>query len=613
MHRDALDMIDALIAEYGESAEQIIADGLGLEKKGNGYHCPNVHAHKHGDKNPSMGWVKGKNYFNCLGCGETINIYRYYRNYLNYTFSEIMAKNGIQTVEAQRFTFLSNTSKEKALLTEVQRDFIHARGITDETIKHFKLLNMAGDIGIPYFVNGNLIGIKKRILNPNAGRKNISVTGSKFNFFNSDNAEYGETLIVTEGEWDAMILHQCGYTNVVSVGCGANAVATLFEQSDSFLEHFDEIILFTDCDGPGDEMDKAFINHLQGKIATVDKELYEGCKDANEVYLKHGPERIKRIVESGKVAFDGEWDLDSVPYTGLTTEGIKFIPTGIGSLDYAVNMVQTKTVTLVTGRSNAGKSTFVSQIMASAIDKGFKVYIAIGEGNKNKVINKFYTSLIGYDKRYYDTVMFNLRELKEPKPVILRAVQQWHKGKLKMFVKSLSAYKSEEQLFQMLEYKLRTENFDLVILDNLMSLLTVSRASEKNELQARFVERCHSLAVATNTAIILVLHPNKTYRKGEEIDFEQISGTGDISNKADVILNVIRIPDDEVVRPVTGKIQVAKNRDYENLPTIDCCFDKETCTFAEVKDKTVIATSISGWRRYMAMEIKEEFVVNKDA
>lgn len=606
--RDALDMIDSLITEYGDTAEQIIADGLGLDKKGNGYRCPNVHAHKHGDKNPSMGWVKGKNYFNCLGCGEKINIYTYFRNYLNFTFSEIMARGGIESAQQTRKTFLTNTNAEKGKLTPEQMAYIKSRGITEETAKHFKLVNMGGAIGLPYLKNGIPVGIKKRLLNDSAGRKNISVTGSKFFWFNHDSTTYGETLIVTEGEWDAMIVHQCGFPNVVSVGCGANAVKTLFEQSDEFLSKFNEIVLFTDRDKAGEEMDKAFLVEYQGKVATVSKDLYEGCKDANEVYLKHGEARIKTIIASGKVTFDGEWDLDSLPYEGLTTGDIKFIPTGISSLDFAVNMIQTKTVTLITGRSNAGKSTFVSQIMASAIDKGFKVYLAIGEGNKDKVINKFYTSLIGYDKRYYDTVMFNIRELKEPKQDVLAAIRRWHKGKLKMFVKSLSEYRNEEQLFQMLEYKLRTESFDMVILDNLMSLLTVSKASEKNELQARFVEKCHSLAVATNTAILLVLHPNKTYKKGEEMDFEQISGTGDISNKADTIINVIRL--DEPDGPVSSRVQVAKNRDYENLPTIDCTFDRETSTFAEVKDGSVMTTCINGWRRFYqkSNEIREEFI-----
>lgn len=597
--REALEMIDELVRKYGQSAEQIIATGLNLDKKGHNYRCPDVHSHKNGDKNPSMGWVKDKFYFNCLGCGENISIYTYYKNYLNYSFAEIMSDEGIEGIEEKRSGFKKSVDSGKKKLSAEQIEFINARGITAETIGRFKLVNWNGDIGIPYFKNGVLVGLKRRILKPQEGKpKNLNVAGSKPFFFNCDNVEYGESLIVVEGEWDCMILDQCGFKNVVSVGCGANALRTLFDQSEDFIKRFPEIILVSDNDKYGNEMDIAFIDEFEGKIATVNKSLYLECKDANEVFLKHGIEQIKDIVSSGKLKFDGEWDLDSNPYKELKTDGYKFIPTGIQSVDHAINDIQTKSVTLVTGRSNAGKSTFVNQIMGSAIDSGNKVYLVAGEGDPDKIINKFYMQLVGHDERFYDLKKFNIRWIKEPKRVVLKAIQDWHKGKLKMFVKSMSKYKTEDQLFDMLKYKLDTEHYDLVILDNLMSLLTISKSSEKNDLQAKFVERCHHLAKSTNSAIILVLHPNKTYSKGTEMDFEQIAGTSDISNKADVILNVIRVPDDDCNGVITSKIQIAKNRDWPELPTVDCNFDVDTNTYSEVQNGSILKTVNSGWQRY---------------
>ena len=210
---DALDMIQQLVNKYGESARDIIVSGLNLENKGyNRYKCPNVHAHKNGDSNPSMGWVADKNYFNCLGCSETINIYSYYKNYLNYTFSEIMADNGIEGIEQNRKKFIDGCSTREKL-TKEQQEYISKRGLTKETIKHFKLVNIDGAIGIPYHKNGVLVGIKKRMLDGQI--KNKSVMGSKFYLLNCDNVDLNEPLVVTEGEWDAMILWQAGITNEI--------------------------------------------------------------------------------------------------------------------------------------------------------------------------------------------------------------------------------------------------------------------------------------------------------------------------------------------------------------------------------------------------------------
>ncbi len=43
------------------------------------------------------------------------------------------------------------------------------------------------------------------------------------------------TLIITEGELDCNIIYQCGYSNVTSVGTGANSLDKLFEQERKFF------------------------------------------------------------------------------------------------------------------------------------------------------------------------------------------------------------------------------------------------------------------------------------------------------------------------------------------------------------------------------------------
>lgn len=595
MNKDAKQMIAELVDKYGSDSESIIAQGLGLEKKGTGYKCPNVHSHKNNDKNPSMGWVKDQNYFHCMGCGETINIYTYFKNYLNYTFAEIMSGEGIEGLTEKRKQFLGNVEKEKSKLAANQIEYLANRQMYGKTIKFFKLVNSDGAIGIPYFKNGQLIGVKKRLLSGKI--KNLNITGSKPFLFNCDNVDFDKAVVITEGEIDAMSVWQSGYENVMSVGCGANAVKSLFEQSKDFLNKFESIILLTDNDEYGNNMDKAFLEEFQGKVATVDKNLYLGCKDANEIIVKHDMKQILKIIESGKVTFDGEWNIDTNPYEGLDPKDTKFIRTGINTIDYAINTIQSRTVTLITGRSNAGKSTFVNQIVANAIEQGFKTYLVAGEGEKNKIINKLYTSLIAYDNQYYDENLFGLRNVKEPKPQVLKAIQEWHKGKLKFYVKSLSKYKTEDELFKMLEYQIRIEKHDLVVLDNLMSLLTVSRSQDKNESQGQFIEKCHHLAKSTNCAVVVVLHPNKTYQKGQELEFEQISGTSDIPNKADAILSVIRLQEPE--NGATSKIQVNKNRDWSELPTVPCVFDVNTCTYAEIKDGNAVRNKFIGWKKHL--------------
>lgn len=611
---DRILMIQDLIDRYGSSAERIIADGLQMEKVGTSYRCPQKLNHKNGDRHPSMSWVADKNFFYCHACGENITIYSYFKNYLNYRFSEIMAANGVGDITEKRQKFIEGVNSGKGKLTVAQRKFINDRGITDDTIKYFKFSDWNGDIAIPYFLKGHLVALKRRVLNPQDGQpKGKAVTGSKPYLFNVDNVDPKRTLYVTEGEWDAAVVWQIGFQNVVSVGNGATSLTGIFEQAEDFFKECVEIVVLSDNDNAGSIMDGKFIEFLKDKAATVDKSLFKGLKDINNVFLEHGAGQVKRILESGRRMFDGEWDLEAQPYESLDDSIYKFIPTGVESIDKAINDIRTGTVTLITGRSNAGKSTFVNQIVASAINYGFRVYMVVGEGDKNVILNRWYTSMIGYDEKFFDYKGFNKRTIKEPKPEVLQAIREWHRSKLKLFIKALSDYRSTDDLFNMIRYKAQTERYDLIVLDNLMSLLQVEKAFEKNELQARFIEKCHNLAQAYNVAVVVVLHPNKSYNKGDDMAFEQISGSSDIANKSDVIMAVIRVDDPkEIAEGVTAKIQVLKNRDYPDLPTVNCGYQAKTNTYGEIPKGAVKPkeTIIQGWQKYLrkSIEIRPEFI-----
>ena len=63
-----MDQIQEIKDRHGQQAENIIANGLNLMKVGKKYRCPNIYAHKHGDRNPSMSWDPNALQFYCFGC-----------------------------------------------------------------------------------------------------------------------------------------------------------------------------------------------------------------------------------------------------------------------------------------------------------------------------------------------------------------------------------------------------------------------------------------------------------------------------------------------------------------------------------------------------------------
>lgn len=101
------------------------------------------------------------------------------------------------------------------------------------------------------------------------------------------------------------------------------------------------------------------------------------------------------------------------------------------------------------------------------------------------------------------------------------------------------------------------------------------------------MQRLHDLADSYNTHIILVLHPNKTYRKGQDMDMEQISGTSDLYNKADNIISVSREYEEDIINQgVHGKVSILKNRDFPDIVQIETHFHKETGLLLEIDKNT---------------------------
>ena len=105
----------------------------------------------------------------------------------------------------------------------------------------------------------------------------------------------------------------------------------------------------------------------------------------------------------------------------------------------------------------------------------------------------------------------------------------------------------------------------LIALDNLMTAL--DNAVSQNDLylsQSQFVGKLKRLAVKYSVCILLVAHPRKSVsglKSGRSLGNDDVSGTGDITNKADVVLSCSRKPDLEN----QCQVQILKNRLFGKL------------------------------------------------
>ena len=121
-----------------------------------------------------------------------------------------------------------------------------------------------------------------------------------------------EALIITEGEPDAIALVQCGFGRVVSVPNGAptspddrgdKRFAYLYQEgTDELLADiakFGTVILAVDGDAKGQYLRDALAVRI-GDEKCLWVKWPEGCKDANDALLAHGPQNLQTMIWGAK-------------------------------------------------------------------------------------------------------------------------------------------------------------------------------------------------------------------------------------------------------------------------------------------------------------------------
>ena len=102
-------------------------------------------------------------------------------------------------------------------------------------------------------------------------------------------------LIITEGQMDSLSVVTAGIENAVSVPTGAMGF-TWVPYCFNWVSKFKELVVFGDFEKGKMSLLEDIKKRFPNKIKQVREEDYKGCKDANEILVKHGPEAVRNAV-----------------------------------------------------------------------------------------------------------------------------------------------------------------------------------------------------------------------------------------------------------------------------------------------------------------------------
>jgi twinkle protein len=265
-------------------------------------------------------------------------------------------------------------------LSEKTVKWFGKRGITANTLKFFAITEKAeympqegkdmNCVLFPYRKNSEWVNVKYR-----DGKKNFKLTkDAELIIFNYDAINGQKKVVITEGEIDAMSLHEVGFFAVCSVPNGAAKGNQRLEYLDNSWQAFseaEEIIIATDSDDAGTALKNELIRRL-GRDRCFEVTYPEGCKDFNEVLVKSGSAGVWDCIKAAKPLplegilrlTDFVFDLDDVYENGY----LPGVTIGYPDFDGLINFSGGQ-VTIVTGVPNSGKSAFIDQMITRLAER----------------------------------------------------------------------------------------------------------------------------------------------------------------------------------------------------------------------------------------------------
>lgn len=247
---------------------------------------------------------------------------------------------------------------------------VEKRKIPPTVLQRNRVCSQGGAILFPFYKNGECVNVKyrgpdKKFWQSKAGEKVL------YGFDDIDDAQ----TIITEGELDKLALEVAGYKNAVSVPDGApspeaKAYASKFNFLDNCRDRIAQVkhfILAVDNDPPGKKLETELARRL-GPERCSRVEWPPGCKDANDVLVQHGPDKLAGIIEAAiPFPVEGLYHPRDVDLDGLYDRGLEpgCSPGWISVEKLYTVCKESGELTIVTGIPGHGKSEWLDALLVN--------------------------------------------------------------------------------------------------------------------------------------------------------------------------------------------------------------------------------------------------------
>jgi len=335
-----------------------------------------------------------------------------------------------------------------------------------------------------------------------------------------------------------------------------------------WVEQFEYIFVAAPDSGARDEAIAELQKRFAIPVLVADTAAFKGNRSVAELRSNLGLDAVEKLL-FGAIELPADGLIDFADIDVTETGPKNRVMSGIKSLDYCLGGFSGGKLSVWTGKRGEGKSTWLGQILIEAVDQGHKVCAYSGELPARDFKLSMLPQIAG--AKYLEKVQDPLTGMDEylVSKGTRAKIEEWTRYNLHLTdIRKANAH-DEDTILRLFEYAHRKYGCDVFLVDNIMT----AQLKQERELgywraQSAFTQRLAAFAKKNDSHVHLVAHPKKTGQKGVG-DSDEVGGSGDITNLADNVFAVERVPEEMVDQAgYSARIKIMKNRGKGILRTV---------------------------------------------
>lgn len=468
--------------------------------------------------------------------------------------------------------------------------FSGKRGISPETLAKAGVHFCEREILFPYYLKHyELINIKHRT----ADKKFWMEADAELIFWNLTDWSGWQTVVITEGEIDALSYMEAGINAVISVPNGASVGSMEYFQSGiDLFEQCDRVVLSIDSDEAGVKLEAELARRI-GKDKCWRVVYPPDCKDANEVLVKEGPEAIRDLFEKAEPYPIGGIIMPATlkkDYLNLYDFGSdKGLSTGWPIFDMLCTFRPGQTV-VVTGTPGSGKSEWVDSLM---------VQMAKAHNLRCGIYSPEYFPPHRYARKWAQKLLRKpFRDGPNPRMSREEAeyALEWMDKHATIFVPDDPTI---DEILELCEIMVKRDAVDILLIDPFNEVVTdIGDNQNKTDWISEVLGEFRRFLHRTDTIGIIIAHPTKLQKIDKLTNRYPVVQPYDISdsanwyNKSDIILSIDR-DRTKPATPVNVHVQKMRWEELGQLGVCDFTFDLPTRTYTDIGARFASGNSVS--------------------